>query len=122
MASSRQTQRVCFQLRVRPELIDEYVARHTAVWPKMLRAIERAGRRNYSLFLGEDGMLIGYYEVDDDAASARALAVDPDTAEWESEASGFFVQLDGRRADQGAPRLTEVFHLEDQLDGLKDGS
>jgi L-rhamnose mutarotase len=122
MASSRQTHRVCFQLRVRPEMIDEYVARHTAVWPKMLRAIERAGRRNYSLFLGEDGMLIGYYEVDDDAASARTLAVDPDTAEWESETSCFFVQLDGRRADQGAPRLTEVFHLEDQLDGLKDGS
>ncbi len=122
MTGSRQPQRVCFELRVRPELIDEYVERHTVVWPKMLRAIERAGRRNYSLFLRDDGMLIGYYEVDDDAASAHALAADPDTAEWESEASGFFLQLDGRRADQSAPRLTEIFHLEDQLDGLKDGS
>ncbi len=115
MTSSRQTQRVCFQLRVRPELIDEYVERHAAVWPKMLRAIERAGRRNYSLFLGEDGMLIGYYEVDDDEASARALAVDPDTTEWEAEAARFFVALDGDRPDQGAPQLLEVFHLEDQL-------
>jgi L-rhamnose mutarotase len=117
-ARSAATQRVCFELRVRPELIEEYVERHTAVWPTMLRAIERSGRRNYSLFLREDGMLIGYYEVDDDAAAARALAVDPDTAEWEAEAARFFVALDGDRPDQGAPRLREVFHLEDQLTSI----
>lgn len=109
------TVRVCFELRVRPELIDAYVERHTAVWPTMLRSIERAGRRNYSLFLRKDGLLIGYYEVDDDAASARALADDPDTAEWEADAARFFVSLEGGRPDQGAPHLREVFHLEDQL-------
>ena len=114
------TQRVCFELRVHPHLIEEYVARHAAVWPTMLRAIERSGRRNYSLFLRQDGMLIGYYEVDDDAASARALALDPDTAEWEADAARFFVALDGDRPDQGAPRLREVFHLEDQLAALAD--
>jgi L-rhamnose mutarotase len=27
------TQRVCFRLRVRPELLDEYKTRHAAVWP-----------------------------------------------------------------------------------------
>lgn len=118
MAGGRPTQRVCFELRVRPELIDEYIERHTAVWPAMLRAIERSGRRNYSLFLRGDGMLIGYYEVDDDAASARALALDPDTAEWEAEAAHFFVSLNGDRPDQGAPALREVFHLEDQLAAL----
>jgi L-rhamnose mutarotase len=115
MTGSGQTRRVCFELHVRPELIDDYVERHAAVWPSMLRAIERAGRRNYSLFLKDDGTLIGYYEVDDDAASARALATDPDTAEWEAEAARFFVALDGERPDQGAPQLREIFHLEDQL-------
>ena len=90
-------QRVCFELRVHPHLIEEYVARHTAVWPAMLRAIERSGRRNYSLFLRDDGMLIGYYEVDDDEASSLALALDPDSAEWEADAARFFVALDGDR-------------------------
>ena len=84
----------------------------------MLRAIERAGRRNYSLFLEEDGFLVGYYETDDDDASARALATDPDAAAWEEEAADFFEALPGERADQGAPRLREVFHLEDQLERL----
>jgi L-rhamnose mutarotase len=113
-------ERVCFQLQVKPERLDEYVERHRAVWPTMLRAIEASGRRNYSLFLREDGLLIGYYETDDDAASARSLAANPDTARWEAEAADFFVALPGARPDQGAPRLAEVFHLEDQLARLSD--
>ena len=32
-------QRVCFQLRIIPELIDEYVRAHEQVWPSMLSAI-----------------------------------------------------------------------------------
>jgi L-rhamnose mutarotase len=107
--------RVCFQLQVKPDRLEEYVSKHEAVWPEMLQAIADAGRRNYSLFLRADGLLIGYYETDDDAASAAALAADPRTAAWEAEAAGFFVSLGGVRPDQGAPTLREVFHLEDQL-------
>jgi L-rhamnose mutarotase len=116
--STGTTQRVCFQLQVDPARLDEYRERHAAVWPEMLRAIEASGRRNYSLFLREDGLLIGYYEVDDDAAAQAALASDPRTAAWEAEMAPFFVSLDGDRPDQGAPRLAEVFHLEDQLTAL----
>lgn len=112
--------RVCFQLQVLPSRLDEYVQKHEAVWPEMLQAIADSGRRNYSLFLRDDGMLIGYYETDDDAASAAALAADPRTAAWEAEAAHFFVALDGARPDQGAPTLREVFHLEDQLARLGD--
>lgn len=111
-------QRVCFQLQVKPELIGEYVERHKAVWPTMLRAIEASRRRNYSLFLRGDGLLIGYYEVDDDEAAQRSLAENPDTAEWEAEAARYFVALDGSRPDQAAPQLREVFNLEDQLSTL----
>jgi L-rhamnose mutarotase len=104
---------------VKPDRIEQYVERHRAVWPEMLRAIEASGRRNYSLFLRPDGLLIGYYETDSDEASAAALAADPDTAAWEAEAADLFVALPGSRPDQGAPQLTEVFHLEDQLARLK---
>ncbi len=112
------TERVCFQLQVDPSRLDEYRERHRAVWPEMLRAIEDSGRRNYSLFLRDDGMLIGYYETEDDEAAQRALAADPRTAAWEAEMSSFFIALAGSRPDQGAPRLDEVFHLEDQLSAL----
>ncbi|MEZ3160393.1 L-rhamnose mutarotase [Microbacterium sp. BWT-B31] len=106
--------RVSFQLRVRPELIDDYVARHCPVWPEMLAEIAAAGRRNYSLFLGDGGRLFGYYETDDDAAAQAYLAASPVATRWEAEMSRFFVGLEGR-PDQAATPLVEVFHLEDQL-------
>ncbi|MFF2277813.1 L-rhamnose mutarotase [Agromyces sp. NPDC058126] len=118
MSRADHLQRVCFQLQVDPARLDEYRERHAAVRPEMLRAIEACGRRNYSLFLREDGMLIGYYETDDDVAAQQALAADPRTAAWEAEMAPFFVALDGARPDQGAPRLPEVFNLEAQLDAL----
>jgi L-rhamnose mutarotase len=113
-----ETQRICFQLQVRHDRIAEYVERHRAVWPDMLAAIRDAGRRNYSLYLRDDGLLIGYYETDDDVASAAALAEDPRTAEWEATSTDLFVSLAGDRADQSALQLREVFNLEDQLASL----
>lgn len=107
-------QRVCFRLQVDTARLDEYRRRHAAVWPEMLAAIAESGRRNYSLFLGADGMLVGYYETDDDAASRAALAADPRTAQWEAQMAEFFVALEGR-PDQGATALPEIFNLEDQL-------
>ncbi|MFT4156673.1 MAG: L-rhamnose mutarotase [Microbacterium sp.] len=108
------TTRVCFRLQVRPELLDEYLARHNPVWPEMLTEIAAAGRRNYSLFLGEGGMLIGYYETDDDQAAQAYLASSEVAARWESEMSRFFIGIEGR-PDQAATPLTEVFNLADQL-------
>lgn len=106
--------RICFQLQIKPELLDEYVARHTPVWPDMLAEIAAAGRRNYSLFLGEGGTLIGYYETDDDAAAQAYLAESPVAARWEAEMARFFAGVEGR-PDQAATPLTQIFHLEDQL-------
>lgn len=106
--------RVAFQLQVRPEMLDEYLARHSPVRPEMLAEIAAAGRRNYTLFLGDAGRLIGYYETDDDAAAQAYLAASPIAARWEAEMAPFFLGLDGR-PDQAAAMLTEVFHLEDQL-------
>ncbi|MDR7183657.1 L-rhamnose mutarotase [Microbacterium trichothecenolyticum] len=114
MTSATATKRVCFQLTVRPELLDEYIARHTPVWPEMLAEIAASGRRNYSLFLGEGGRLIGYYETDDEEAAQAYLAASEVAARWESEMGRFFVGLEGR-PDQAATPLTEVFNLHDQL-------
>lgn len=106
--------RVCFQLQVRPELLDEYLGRHSPVWPEMLAEISTAGRRNYSLFLGEDGRIVGYYETDDDAAAQAYLAASEVAGRWEAEMARFFVDLDGR-PDQAATPLTEIFNLAEQL-------
>lgn len=114
MTSPGSPTRVCFQLQVKPEMLDEYIRRHTPVWPEMLAEIAAAGRRNYSLFLADGGRLIGYYETDDDAAAQAYLAASDVAAKWEAQMAPFFVGLDGR-PDQAATPLTEVFNLADQL-------
>ena len=65
--------RYCFTLRVRPDRLDEYRRRHEAVWPDMLRALRDSGWTNYSLFLNDDGLLIGYVEAQDLIASQEAI-------------------------------------------------
>jgi L-rhamnose mutarotase len=111
-------QRVCFQLQVKPERLDEYRALHKAVWPAMLREIEASGRRNYSLFLRSDGLLIGIFEVESLEASQAYLDASSVAAAWEEESATYFVNLGDARPDQGIERLDEVFNLEEQLEAL----
>ena len=108
------TERIAFQLQIAPGMVDAYVERHSPVWPEMLAEIAASGRRNYSIFLGEEGRLFGYYETDDDEAARAYLAASPVAARWESSMAEFFVGLEGR-ADQAASPLVEVFNLHDQL-------
>ena len=115
MSASQHATRVCFTLRVRPSRLEEYRQHHAAVRPEMLREIEASGRRNYSIFLSDDGLLIGYFETDDLAASEAYLAASPVAAEWEAKMAPFFESLGGR-ADQAFTRIPEIFNLDDQLD------
>lgn len=108
-------QRVCFQLQVKPDRMEEYKRRHAAVWPDMLAALHETGWHNYSLFLREDGLLIGYVETPDLAAAQAGMAATEVNARWQAEMAEFFVDLDGAAPDTGFVQLTEVFHLEDQL-------
>ena len=107
--------RYCFELRVRRDRLDEYKARHRAVWPEMLAALRDTGWRNYSLFLRDDGLLIGYVEADDLRAAQAGMAATDVNARWQAEMAEFFVDLGDLAPDQGFLVLEEVFHLEDQL-------
>ncbi|WP_323101255.1 L-rhamnose mutarotase [Intrasporangium sp. YIM S08009] len=111
--------RVCFQLQVRPERLEEYTARHRAVWPDMLAALHRTGWHNYSLFLRGDGLLIGYVETPSLEAAQAGMAQTEVNARWQAEMAEYFVDLDDTTPDQGFLRLEEIFHLEDQLDHLQ---
>jgi L-rhamnose mutarotase len=105
-------ERVCFRLRVRADRLDEYRARHRAVWPEMREALSRAGWRDYSLFLDDDGTLIGYLVADDFAAALTAMEATQVNALWQAEMAEFFELPSGERPDTGLRRLEEVFHLD----------
>jgi L-rhamnose mutarotase len=107
-------QRVCFQLQVRPDRIEEYRERHRAVWPEMLTALVETGWRNYSLFLRADGLLIGYFETDSLEQALAGMEATDVNARWQAEMAEFFEDLGDARPDTGFLRLDEIFHLEDQ--------
>ncbi len=100
-------ERVCFLLHVRPERLAEYRERHRDVWPEMLDALRAAGWGNYSLFLHDDGLLVGYLETEDFEAAQRAMAATDVNERWQRDMAPFF----DARADQSLERLEEVFHL-----------
>ncbi|ELT45779.1 L-rhamnose mutarotase [Arthrobacter nitrophenolicus] len=106
--------RVCFRSSIKPELIDEYKRRHAAVWPEMLRALKDAGWNNYSLFLGEDGLLVGYVECDDFEAARARMALTDINARWQAEMATLF-ENSGQAPDEGFQVLEEVFNLDSQL-------
>jgi L-rhamnose mutarotase len=104
-------ERVCFLLQVRADRLDEYKARHRAVWPDMLEALSAAGWTNYSLFLRPDGLLVGYLETADFAAARAAMEATGVNARWQASMAEFFALPSDARPDTGFLRLEEVFHL-----------
>jgi L-rhamnose mutarotase len=97
-------ERVCFLLRVRPDRLQEYKDRHREVWPEMLDALRETGWTNYSLFLRDDGLLVGYVETEDfERAKAGMEARDVNTR-WQADMAQYFENGE-------LERIEEVFHL-----------
>ncbi|MGA2047071.1 MAG: L-rhamnose mutarotase [Terracidiphilus sp.] len=104
--------RVCFLLKVGKERLDEYKQRHAQVWPEMLDALRSTGWHNYSLFLREDGLLVGYLETDDFERACAGMKERPINARWQAEMSPFFEALGEAAPDDRIFPLEEVFHLD----------
>ena len=105
-------QRVCFLARVRPDRLEEYRAAHRAVWPEMTAALQEAGWANYTLFLDDDGLLIGYLETDDFDAARQRMEQTGVNARWQAQMAPFFAGIGDQRPDEGFRRITEIFHLD----------
>lgn len=105
-------QRICFIRRVRRDRLDEYRASHAAVWPEMREALRRCGWRNYSLFLREDGLLVGYLECNDFTASQACMDETEVNTRWQSEMAPFFEPEAGRDNEAPMTPVPEVFHLD----------
>ena len=103
--------RICFVLQVKPDRLEEYKRRHRAVWPEMLNALRETGWNNYSLFLREDGLLVGYLETEDFERARTAMASHEVNDRWQREMKDFFAQQEGLLPDRAMEPLEEVFHL-----------
>ena len=83
-------QRACFLLKVKKELLAQYLQTHKDIWPDMLDAIRDAGIRNYSMFFRGDELLVGYLEADDVRASLKRIAAAEAHARWQEHMAPYF--------------------------------
>src|ERR1700745_663240 len=104
-------QRICFVLQVKPERLEEYKARHRQVWPEMQAALRETGWNNYSLFLRDDGLLVGYLETEDFERARAGMAKRTVNERCQPDMAGFFIQPEGVLPDRPMQPLEEVFHL-----------
>ena len=105
-------ERVAFRLKVRMDMMDEYVRRHSAVWPEMLAALESTGWTNYSIFLDRsDGTLFGYFETLSLENALAGMGKAEVNEKWQKDMAPFFEGLNGTNADQGFTKLEHVFFL-----------
>lgn len=96
--------------RIREGMYDEYVRRHSQLWPEMEAVLREAGIRNYSIWT--DGqVLFGYYECEGGRdIAARIQAESPVVARWNRSMEGVMeMEMDPRTGAQ--PLLQEVFYL-----------
>lgn len=103
--------RVGFQFKVRQDRLAEYKAQHKHVWPEMLEALRQSGWHNYTLFIRADGLIFGYFETEENLATAQAqMAVREVNTRWQEFMSGF---VDANaRPDETFVELEEYFHLD----------
>jgi L-rhamnose mutarotase len=105
-------QRICFVLHVKPQHLEEYKHWHRNVWPELLEGFKETGWHNFSLFLRDDGLLIGYVETLDFDRALADMNLKEVNHRWQEKMRGFFDDPEGRRADRQMSPLQEVFHLD----------
>ena len=108
--------RVCFTLQLRRDRLAEYIERHRNVWSEMQAALRETGWENYSLFLGPNGLLIGYLETEDFAEARRRIRDLPINQRWQAEMAPFFEpskpESSEQNPDDAMRPLPELFHLD----------
>jgi len=105
-------ERVLFTFRIRPECAADYRRRHAAVWPEMLAALRAAGWCNYSVFLAEDGLVVGYLETEDFEAAQAAIAASEVNRHWQREMAPLLAGDDRDAPGPMLQRMPLVFHTD----------
>jgi L-rhamnose mutarotase len=107
------TRRFGMACRLRPELRQEYLDLHAAVWPQVEAMITECGIRNFTIFVRGE-VLFGYYEyvgADYDGDQAR-MAQDAVTQEWWAHTAPCQVPFDADSSQPNWQELDEVWHLD----------
>ena len=103
--------RYAFQLRIKPDAIEQYEIEHKRVWPELLAKLKEVGISDYSIFRrGQDLTLV--LRVEDFDKAWDELDRDPVNLRWQEFMGKLFEPVPGVGEGERFAMLKEVFYLE----------
>jgi L-rhamnose mutarotase len=103
--------RYAFQLRLKPDAVEEYDREHARVWPEMLATLKAVGISDYSIFRrGQE--LVLCLRVDDFDKAWDELDRSPVNLRWQEFMARLFEPAPGKTAGERFAMMKEVFYLE----------
>ena len=98
-----------FRMQLKPGAMEEYKARHDALWPELAELLHHSGIRDYSIFLDEATLsLFAVLKLTDDNAR-DALPEHPVMQKWWDYMAPLMEVEPGNKPKEWA--LERVFHL-----------
>ena len=102
--------RKAFVMAVNSGKMEEYVRRHSPLWPELAAMLKTHGVRNYSLFYyPTTRQLFGYVEIQDEVLWAAIAQTEVCKRWWQHMSDLMPTNEDRSPASAG---LSEVFHLD----------
>ena len=74
-------ERFAWRAHIKPDTIEEYEKRHSALWPEMRQVLNDAGIHNYTLW-NVDDELFGYYECESIEYADKIQSDSPVVEKW----------------------------------------
>ena len=110
---SKDVERYGSVIELRPEYADEYKKLHAAVWPGVLKQIEKSNIQNYSIYL-YDGILYSYFEYagNDFKGDMDKMAQDAETQRWWDVCKPMQKKVPSASSDEWWAEMKEVFHTD----------
>ncbi len=97
-----------FRMQLRPGVVDEYRARHDAIWPELAELLSQSGIHDYSIFLDEETLsLFAVLKLADDN-SRDTLPGHPVMRKWWDYMAPLMEVEPGNRPREWP--LRQVFH------------
>lgn len=103
-------QRIAFLMKLKAGHEEEYLRRHTEIWPEMVETLKKAGISNYNIF--RNGLqLFATLEVEDFKHMTEYLSTDPTAARWE-DIMKEIIERDVDPETNFPALLPQMFHMD----------
>jgi L-rhamnose mutarotase len=103
--------RYAFQLRIRPEAIEQYELEHRRVWPELLQKLKQVGISDYFIFRRGQDLFLTFCADNFDRAWDE-LDRDPVNQRWQAFMGSLFEPIPDQKPGERFAMMKEVFHLE----------